>query len=227
MTMPHQRCLELLPWLINGSLDPTEARAVEDHLADCPSCRAEYEDCQGLAERVAAEASGAPVVHPARLDRLLARLGADETELPPYRRRRPRREAIRTAFRRTPISVRWLLAGQLAALVLALVALGIGRPAPSPPAEFRTLATTSQSGSGEGRYVRVVFAPETSEAELRSLLVGLRAELVGGPSPGGVYTLALPAAPHDGPQDAELGLLRAHPRVRFAEAGAAIDARHD
>ena len=32
---------ERLPWLENGSLDAAEARAVEEHLADCPECQAE------------------------------------------------------------------------------------------------------------------------------------------------------------------------------------------
>ncbi len=36
----EQTC-ELLPWWVNGSLEPDERRQVEDHLATCAACRAE------------------------------------------------------------------------------------------------------------------------------------------------------------------------------------------
>jgi anti-sigma factor RsiW len=37
----HDRVLELLPWLINGTLADVERREVEEHLAACEACRAE------------------------------------------------------------------------------------------------------------------------------------------------------------------------------------------
>lgn len=37
----HQRTVELLPWLVNGSLEAGERQAVESHLADCSDCRDE------------------------------------------------------------------------------------------------------------------------------------------------------------------------------------------
>lgn len=39
--MTHNRTVERLPWLVNGTLDADERREVEEHLADCASCRRE------------------------------------------------------------------------------------------------------------------------------------------------------------------------------------------
>ena len=61
----------------------------------------------------------------------------------------------------------------------------------------------------------MVFAESTPEAEIRRLLATVRGEIVGGPSPLGVYTVALPA---DGePLPVVLSHLRAQPQIRFAE----------
>lgn len=44
---------ELLPWLLNGTLDPPERHALEDHLANCRHCRAELDDVTEVWELVA------------------------------------------------------------------------------------------------------------------------------------------------------------------------------
>lgn len=39
--MDCQRAAELLPWLMNGTLQEDERRELEDHLKECPTCQAE------------------------------------------------------------------------------------------------------------------------------------------------------------------------------------------
>ncbi len=39
-----QLAVELLPWMVNGSLEADERQALEAHLASCGSCRGELED---------------------------------------------------------------------------------------------------------------------------------------------------------------------------------------
>ena len=107
---------ELLPWWANGSLAGAERAAVEAHLELCAKCRRELERCETERAALRAEASAAPMPHPAQLDRLFARIDAGETgddDAP------PRGGATRGLFARTPRPVRWLLAAQL-----ALVAVG-------------------------------------------------------------------------------------------------------
>ena len=64
------------------------------------------------------------------------------------------------------------------------------------------------------RQVRVVFAPTATEAELRRILLEVRGEVVGGPSPLGAYTIAVPGGE---PLELVLEHLRADAHVRFAE----------
>ena len=40
---PHVAVQQLLPWFINGRLDAAEREQVEEHLAGCAACRAEFE----------------------------------------------------------------------------------------------------------------------------------------------------------------------------------------
>ena len=90
---------------------------------------------------------------------------------------------------------------------------------PSPPSRFRTLsdAAPPMATNAAQRQVRVVFAPTATEAELRRVLLEVRGEVVGGPSPLGAYTIAVPAGAGAEPLSLVLEHLRADPHVRFAE----------
>jgi hypothetical protein len=108
---------------------------------------------------------------------------------------------------------RWLLAGQ-AALLLLLAGMLFVREPPAPAPTFRTLATTAlRPPAHAAARLRIVFAEETTERELRALLLPLGGTIVGGPSPLGVYTLELPVETFD---DARVAL-SLRPEVRFAE----------
>lgn len=43
VNLPCHNAIELLPWLLNGSLEAAERQALHAHLASCASCRAELE----------------------------------------------------------------------------------------------------------------------------------------------------------------------------------------
>ena len=237
--------VELLPWYVNGTLEAEESHRVERHLAGCAPCRGELALCREMAAAMPAGESLAPASHPARLARLMDRLG----EPPADRERRSRAGDIAGRLRRwresvaeTAPPVRWLMAGQLAAiavlgiaLVAAFLVLGGGEGGGTDPTEpgrtFRTLtdtpaaptesiestATAPVPAAGSTR-IRVVFDPAFTEADIRSLLLELRAQVVGGPSPLGAYTLEVPAGGADAdPPEVVLDHLRAQPGVRFAE----------
>jgi anti-sigma factor RsiW len=207
--MNHAAACELLPWFVSGTLEEGERRAVEAHLASCAECREEERRCRETREAVR-EGRVAPSPHPAQLARLVARIDDLEEE--------PAEGPLRALFA-APLSVRLVLAAQLAAM-LALVAYIFW---PVSPVAYRTLADapTSAAAAAPSPEVRVVFAPEATEAEIRHLLLEVGAHLSGGPSPLGAYTLALPAGGGAEPLPVVLAHLRAHPRVRFAEPAAA------
>jgi anti-sigma factor RsiW len=201
----HAAASELLPWFVSGTLADGERRAVEAHLAVCAECRDEELRCREIRQAVR-EARVAPSPHPAQLARLVARIDELEQE--------PAEGPLRALFA-APLSVRLVLAAQLAAM-LALVAYIVW---PVGPVPYRTLSDPAPAGvpAATALEVRVVFAPEASEAEIRQLLLELGAQVSGGPSPLGAYTVSLPAGAGAEPLPVVLAHLRGHPRVLFAE----------
>jgi len=203
----HQRIWELLPWYANGTLGETEKRTVEEHAAQCERCREEAQACRQLGEAVRLTAVEAPTPHPARLSRLLSRLDEAEGSSP-----RARLAGLLTA---TPRPVRWVLAGQLAALLLLATGL-VWTPTPPPPADPAEYRTLSDSVAVEtGQRVRVVFAESATERQIREVLLPIGGQLAGGPSPLGVYTVELPEGRD--PLPVVLQHLRSRPEVSFAE----------
>lgn len=214
----HEEVQALLPWYANGTLDEAEHAWVEEHLAECAGCRAEAEECGALGATVRAAETMAPAPHPVELARLLARIDATEElgrgGFRPWR-------WLRATLGGTPPLVRWALAAQLALLLGAGALAGWGRPAPSP-AGFRTLSDAPAAAAAEAQlrvpYLRVMFREQASEAEIRGLLLPLEAQIVGGPSPLGVYTLSLPTGADRDPLPVVLAHLKGHSEVRFVEA---------
>lgn len=222
----HEETMRLLPWYVNGSLPAAERAAFEAHLAVCLRCRAEVAREAGLAAALREAGETAPSPHPAQLARLVARLDEPEAVEP----RRPARDAadfLRSLAAGTPHPVRWALAAQLLLVVLLAAALD-WRPEPAtapgadvPPASFQTLSDPpAAAASPAGLRLRVVFAEETSERDLRALLHAVGARVVDGPSPLGVYTLEVPSGPAADPLEVVLQHLGSHPHVRFAAPAA-------
>ncbi len=196
--MTHAEASSLLPWYVNGTLEPSEHDAVRAHLADCAECRAE---CALLHEVQSATvaAAGEPAAEPS----------------PP----RSRVPAPVTRWRRTwwltPRPVRWAVAAQAAALA-GLVVWGALGPSPGG-ALYGTLDEPAAAASDEVRpRLQLIFADDVRAARLRDLLLAHGLRLVDGPSPLGVYTVELEAAAVDG-VDAVAQDLRGRPEIRLAD----------
>jgi hypothetical protein len=207
----HFEIQELLPWWVNGTLGADERGAVERHLAACDACRAEAEHCRTLARELERTTAPAPAPHPAQLARLeerIARGDLDREDAPPARRR--------GLVRVPPRATRWVIGLQAAALAACLLWIGSleRAPGPGPSGPYHTLSSPVRSRTAS---VRVVFAPDATEREIRSLLLEIRAEIVSGPSPLGAYGLALAPAAAGESQEAVLARLRSDPKVRLAE----------
>jgi anti-sigma factor RsiW len=202
----HGRIWDLIPWYVNGSLPAGERQGVEDHLALCPRCREEERFCRMTAEALQQAGEVAPSPHPVQLARVMARL--DEAEGEPGRLRR-----LFAGLRswRPAIPVRALLVAQLAIIVL-LVGLVVWQF--RQPTVYKTLSDAEAPLAGAA-HIRVLFAEDATERQIRELLLGVHGEIVGGPSAIGAYTLEVP--PGGDPQGVVLAYLRSHSKVRFAE----------
>jgi hypothetical protein len=117
--------------------------------------------------------------------------------------------------------MRWTLAAQLGLVLLLAGGLTLLRrpvQTSAAPAVYRTLSdpgpATAEPPAATAR-LRIVFAPGTTEEEIRALLLGIRGQITAGPSPLGVYTVDVPAGPD--PVADVLSHLRTHRQVSLAE----------
>lgn len=217
----HQKVTELLPWYINGTLDSVERQEVEAHLAVCEACRDEWAHCRDLATAVRSTEDIAWAPSREHLSRLMAR--SDAAEKPPsvthrwWKRLRTAHRSYRTMLQQLPSFVRWGLAAQ-GALILLLMSIVAWQELFSPAVLYRTLSDVRQPAPPMQGQIRVVFADDMTEAEMRALLTSLDGTIINGPSALGVYTVAMSdAASSPDRLNLVLATLRRHPKVRLAE----------
>lgn len=211
----HQDMQALLPWYAAGSLADGEAARVQQHLRDCPECRAELAWQRRLIETAAPLPAG---LDPERaLARLMPRL--DEAPSPlaqPVAKPSP---AVPAPSRLASALLDWLRGPgdwkgwAIAAQALVIVVLAANMlPAGTPP-DYKALGSAPAATPD----VLVVFKPDASVQDVQRLLKTSGAHLVGGPTATGAWLLDVEAAQ----RASVLAALRADPAVEMAEALAA------
>lgn len=210
MKESHDRVAELLPWMVNGTLDNAEEAEVREHVSNCVTCRAQL---KLLAELDAAVQQGpsAEVDSFEALDAMRLRLEHDGAAESGRARSRPRPPSRR---------VRWILFAQAAALVFALGLIFFQRANPQQPPQtsFRTLADTSPATAATGPRARVLFSEGATERQIRQLLHQIGGRIVDGPSEMGLYTVELETDTGDSATVvSRVEALRHDTNVRFVE----------
>jgi hypothetical protein len=198
-TLTHSRAFELLPWLVNGTLAGTEREAVEEHARTCIVCRRELKEQQQLHARVRARRT-ADVSAEAGFDRLDREI--DDAA------RTPRLWSKRYAAA-APFAV------AAAAGIAVLAVLLWFTPLPQiGNDDYATLATPP---AGDSLLLDIVFAEDTTAAEIQRLLDDIGGEIVAGPSKLGRYSVRVADNGEKGSRLAQLlAALAADARVRFA-----------
>jgi hypothetical protein len=197
--LSHTRAFELLPWLINGTLAGGEREAVEQHVRACIACRRELKEQQRLHAAVRARRT-VDVSAEAGFDRL-------DRELDAVPGAPPSRWRIRYGTA-APFGLAAAAGVALLAVLLWFTPLpGFDRGA------YETLATPA----GEGALLDIVFADETTAAQMQDLLDRIDGEIVAGPTELGRYSVRVAGDQPDREKlDGLLGVLATDPRVRFA-----------
>jgi hypothetical protein len=195
-SVAHDRALELLPWLANGTLTGEEREAVEQHARACIACRRELKELERLHAAVRARRT-VDVSAEAGFDRLNDELdGAARTGRAHWR--------VRYATA-TPFAVAAAAGIAVLAVLLWLTPLPeLGRN------DYATLATAPAEGAS---LLDIVFADETTAAEMQELLDDIGGKIVAGPSELGRYSVRIAG---DQPNGELLAALAVDPRVRFA-----------
>jgi anti-sigma factor RsiW len=196
----HARAFGLLPWLVNGTLDATERDAVEQHARTCMVCRRELKEQRHLKAVVGEQ----PTIHVsahASLAELDRRLDATPAVS------RGAREWGGWYAALQPFAFATAAGIALLAFLLWLT------PLPEIGADrYGTLATEA----ADQQLIDVVFAQQTTAAEMAALLAEVDGEIVAGPSAVGRYSVRIA---NGRANDAQLlriiDRLAADARVRF------------
>ena len=191
----HGAARSLLPWYVNGTLDPAETALVEGHLAACADCRADLAADRALGRQVADLSMDVEHGWAAMKARI-------ETT-------QQLRSASPIRFLRRPVAIGWAVAGQLAAAAL-IVAIAL--PARNAPADanYHVLGTATVAAPGN---LIIQFKPDVTAGAMRAALTGAGSRVVDGPTASGAYVLRV-----DGNRrDTALNQLRATPGIALAE----------
>ena len=216
----HARASELLPWMVNGRIEATEVRWLNDHLERCEACRSELV----AQRRIRTALTREPTVEfapQASFNRLWKRIEAEAAGMPSQapsaapapRSAQPSVSPIRGAVRSW---VRLTLAAQAAAI---LVLCGVLWLRPDSVA-YRTVTDAAPGPSASGTVIKAIFSDQVRLADVKEILAGAGLVGVSGPSVAGVYALVPRDARSQSLVPAAVARLRADPRVRFAEVGA-------
>ncbi|MEJ0100342.1 MAG: zf-HC2 domain-containing protein [Pseudomonadota bacterium] len=207
--MNHSESWDLIPWVVNGRASAQQCARLEQHMEQCPLCRAEVESQRALMQAMQTRPTVESMPH-ASLQKLWARIDGGEADVTPAIEAdapRPRRPAA-TTWLAAAVAAQALLLGVLS-FALLNARSGDGRD----QASFRTVSTPSASTGAPA--VRAVFAPEMKLGDLQALLERAHLRIVNGPSAEGVLTLAVASTGDDAAR--ALAVLRASPAARFAE----------
>jgi hypothetical protein len=200
----HEAVHELLPWYAMQALDETDRRRVDAHVPTCSLCQKELEwhDSMRTVHAAAAPALG--------VDDSFAKMRMRIDAATAGMRQRPAPQAWWAAWRASAPSLRWIALGQ--GVVIAALLVGIALSPPPAPQLFHALSATPPAALSRPDVV-VVFAPRTTEQDLRRILQASGARLVGGPTANGGYLLVL----DHGNDSHALDVLRREPAVLLAE----------
>ena len=194
----HRAVERLLPWYANGTLDDDERAEVEAHLHDCAQCRADVAWQQRLQAMEPLPMADAEAGADEAWSRLRQAVGATR---PAASATPPRAPRVRTPHRYAWAFVAAPLA--FAGVVATVLLVQDGAP-------YRGLAAAAPSTAN----ALVVFAPGTTEAQIRALLRAQRAQVVSGPTSTDAWLVQVPR----GRVQAAIAAWRAQGAVARAES---------
>jgi hypothetical protein len=216
----HARASELLPWMVNGRIEASDARWLSQHLELCGACRNELAAQRRIRDALTRE----PTVEfapQASFNRLWKRIEDEAAgDLSP---REPNSVAAARSAEPQPESRNalrpWLRATLAAQAAAILVLCGVlwWRPAATA---YHTVTDPSAVPSLKGPIIKAIFSDQVRLADVKEILAGAGVVVVSGPSEAGVYALTLRDTQSQAQAPIAVARLRADPRVRFAELGA-------
>ena len=215
-TNEHDTTWLLIPWYANGRLGEQQRSDVDAHLRTCQSCRDELQAQQQICKAMAGSSAEIEQLPTASLRRLMQTIDAHDAASRNISSRSERAFGI-TRLRQV-ITTDWSRSLAASLALLAVVVSGVvavnhgGLTSKTPPANYYTVTSPAPLVASE--VIRAVFSPSITVAEMQTILNEAQLNIVAGPTPAGVYSLA-----KTGTRSVNESLLhlRNHPQVLFAE----------
>lgn len=196
--MSADRFNELLPWYVNGTISDEDRAWVDTHLRTHPDAQAELAWYQSLQTRMRDHAPAVPAT--IGLARTMQLIRGDQPSFS------ERVTAFFAGFGLRPTAA---FAGLAVVAVQAGFILTLLHEPKDETDGIRASGTTVVS---EAPLLKLNFAPDAREADIRLLLMSVRGDLAAGPGQLGDYYVRVPA----GTESVSLAALRAHPIVQTA-----------
>ena len=202
-----ERFEELLPWYANGSLGAEDRAFVDAYLEQHPEARSELDWYQSLQKRVQENAPAVPAT--IGLARAMRLIQGDRPTLA---------ERINAFFGNLGLRPSYAMAALAVVVVQGGVIMNLLGDVRENAEEIRALHAVRVE---EGPMLKVNFAPDAKESDIRMLVVQVRGELAGGPGQLGDYYLRVPA----GSEAAALARVQAAPIVQAASMAPGVPPR--
>lgn len=175
----NERFEELLPWYVNGSLGDEERAFVDTYLKEHPEARSELEWYRSLQKRVQENAPAVPAT--IGLARAMRLIQGDRPTMA---------ERISAFFGNFGLRPSYAMAAMAILAVQGGVILNLLGDVNDNADEIRALRAVRVE---EGPMLKISFAPDARESDIRMLVVQVQGELAGGPGQLGDYYLRVPA----------------------------------
>ena len=173
-----QRFDELLPWYANGTLGDEDRAWVEKYLEAHPESRAELEWYRSLSQRLQDSAPAVPET--IGLAKAMTLIRGDRPTFA---------ERISAFFAALGLRPATAFAGLAIFAVQGGVILNMMSAAREDASEIRALRASTVT---DGPMLKLNFAPDAQEAQIRHLLMSVQGRLAGGPGQLGDYYVIVP-----------------------------------
>lgn len=203
----NERFEELLPWYVNGSLNAQDRDWVDRYLAEHPEAQAELDWHRSLSARLQDNAPAVPAT--IGLAKAMTLIRGDRPTFA------ERVTAFFGAFGVRPVTA---FAGLAIMAVQGAFILNLLDAAREDAVEMRALRATD---TDERPMLKLNFAPDAKESEIRHLLMSVQGHLAGGPGQLGDYFVVVP----NGKEAAVAEQLKTHPIVQAVSVAPGLPPR--
>lgn len=181
----RRRFEDLLPFYVNGTLEPVDRAWVDAYLERTPGARTALAWHEGLGQALAERHARIPadVGRAALESRLAAARGAGA------RRRGSFRDLFERLLPRAAVYPAFAGAAMLVLVQAVVISVLLSRAGPPEYADTRSIEAVQRAG--RPAYLQVNFKPAATERDIRLVLIRIGGRIVDGPEQLGDYTLAV------------------------------------